>query len=300
MATEGTDPKSNYLSHLAELVQRSKVIIIVLFISTIFFMLFPANPLDLFDPAMWVTGFYRPMISVMLEGIKNHVAPPGLQIISLQIGDPLEVYIFASILLGLLVSSPVIGYEIYMFVNPALFEEERKSIYPFVLGFSGCFVLGAIFGYMFLAPIIGYTMIFFSALISAQPTITALDFYSMIFVSVLFTGFGFTIPVIFVLLVKLGIVGTSLLTDNRVIFYVGLFAITAFVTADGGPLADLLLCVPIIVLTEISIIIAKRIEKNRFTNSLESGIFPDNVCKFCGARFHGEEIFCRKCGKSRT
>ena len=299
MATDEPDPRSSYLGHVAELAQRSKVIIIALFISTIFFMLFPADPLDLLNPSSWLTGFYRPMVSVMLENIKAYVAPPGLQIISLQIGDPLEVYIFASILLGLVVSSPVIGYEVYMFVNPALLDEERRSIYPFVLGFSGCFILGAAFGYLFLAPIIGLTMILFSGFIGAQPVITALDFYSMIFISILFTGFGFTIPAIFVLLVKLGVVGTSILTENRVIFYIVLFGITALVTADGGPLADLFLCVPIVLLTEVSIVIARRIEKNRIRAQLESGEVPEGICRFCGTRFRGEEIFCRKCGKSR-
>ena len=290
----------DFMSHLQEIKERGKVIIITLLVCTLFFMFLPANVQDLLNPASWTTGFYKPMISIILEAMRTHAAPEGLQIISLQIGDPLEVYVFASILLGLVASSPVIGYEIFMFINPALRDEERKSIYPFVAGFTGCFIFGAVFGYLFLAPIIGLTMILFSGFIGAQPVITALDFYSMIFTSILFTGFGFAIPVFFVLLVKLGIIGTSILTENRFMVYVALFALTALVTADGGPFADLFLAIPVILLTEVSILIAKRIEKNRIKTQLESGVIPEVICGFCGIRFRGEEIFCRKCGKSRS
>jgi len=81
VAKDEPDIRSSYLGHVAELAQRSKVIIIALFISTIFFMLFPANPLDLLNPGSWLTGFYRPMVSVVPENIKTYVAPPCLQII---------------------------------------------------------------------------------------------------------------------------------------------------------------------------------------------------------------------------
>jgi len=122
----------------------------------------------------------------------------------------------------------------------------------------------------------------------------------MIFTTILFTGFGFTLPVIFVLLVKLGIIETSILTENRKIIYIALFAITALITADGGPLADLALCVPVILLTEISVIVAKRIEKNRIKTQLESGKVTLGVCRYCGVKFRGGEVFCRKCGKARN
>lgn len=300
MANEESDSKLNLLSHLHELAERSKVIIISLLVSTIFFMFFPANPLDLLDPTSWATGFYRPMISLLLEYVRNYAAPGGLEIISLQIGDPLEVYIFASLLLGFVLSSPIIGYQIIKFIDPALLPEERNSVYPFVLAFTGCFVFGAVFGYLYLSRLIGLTLIIFSQFIGAQPVITAYDFYSMIFTTILFTGFGFTLPVIFVLLVKLGIVETSILTENRKIFYIALFALTAIITADGGPLADLALCVPVVLLTEVSVVVAKRIEKNRIKAQLELGVVKLGVCRYCGVRFRGGEAFCRKCGRSRN
>ena len=300
MAKEESDFAGSVLSHVHELAKRGKVIIISLLLSTLFFMFFPANPLELFDPKSWLTGFYKPIVSILLENIRNYIAPPGLQIISLQIGDPLEVYVFACILLGLVVSSPIIGYEVIQFINPAFHESEKKTVYPFVLGFTSFFAIGCIFGYLFLAPFMGITLIVFSQFIGAQPVITAYDFYSMIFTTILFTGFGFTFPVIFVLLVKLGIVGTSILTENRRIFYIVIYAVTAIITPDGGPLADLALAIPVLVMIEGAVVVAKRIEKKRMKAQLASDMVSEFHCLYCGTQFQGGEAFCRKCGKSRS
>jgi sec-independent protein translocase protein TatC len=241
------------------------------------------------------------MVSVMLEAMKNYVAPSNLQIISLQIGDPLEVYVFASILLGFVASSPVIGYEIFQFVNPALKENERKAVFPFVFGFTFFFVFGAIFGYLFLAPFMSLTLIIFAQFIGAQPVITAIDFYMMIFTTVLFTGFTFTFPIFFVLLVKLGVLGTSIITNNRKIFYIIIYAITALVSPDGGPLADLALFIPVIVMIEGAILVAKRYEKDRLPTSVsvETSVLTKPKCVYCDTEFKSSEAFCRKCGKSR-
>ena len=241
------------------------------------------------------------MVSLMLEAMKNHVAPSNLQIISLQIGDPLEVYIFASLLLGFVASSPVIGYEIFQFVNPALKENERKAVFPFVFGFTFFFVFGAVFGFLFIAPFMSLTLIIFAQFIGAQPIITAVDFYMMIFTTVLFTGFTFTFPIFFVLLVKLGVLGTSIITNNRKIFYIIVFAITALVSPDGGPLADLALFVPVIIMIEAAILVAKRYEKDKLPSNdeIETTEFVNPNCAYCDTEFKGSEAFCRKCGKSR-
>jgi sec-independent protein translocase protein TatC len=298
--TEEPGVVASFLGHIQELAQRAKVVIIALLVSSVFFMLFPANPMDLLNPNSFLTGFYRPMVSVMLENVKNYVAPPNLQIISLQIGDPLEIYVFASILLGFIVTSPVIGYELIQFINPALYPNEKKAIFPFVFGFTLFFISGAIFGYLFLAPFMSLTVIIFAQYIGAQPIITAYDFYTMIFTTVLFTGIGFTFPVTFVLLVKFGIVGTSIITKNRRIFYIIIYAITALISPDGGPLADLALFIPVAIMIEGAVLVAKRYEKNLPTLSLvDSQQSVEAICRYCGTKFKANETFCRKCGRSR-
>ncbi len=125
---------AGFWEHINELKHRLKIIFIALIAATAFFALFPSNPAHMFTAKFWLTGLYSPIVSVFLNWIRNFIAPRGLQIISLEIGAPFEIYFLASIIFGFLVSSPVIAYELYRFVDPALYPHERKSVYPFRCG----------------------------------------------------------------------------------------------------------------------------------------------------------------------
>ena len=289
---------AGFWEHIDELKKRLKVIIIVLLASTAFFMIFPANPQDMFSANFWLSGLYRPMVSVVLNWIKNFLSPKGLEIISLEIGAPFEIYFLAAFFLGLVVTSPVIAYEVYKFIDPALYPHERKSIYPFVLGFTCLFLVGSLFGLFVLAPFIMLTVIIFSQIVGSAPIISVADFYSMILITVALTGLSFTLPVFFLLLAKFRILKTSFITKNRVYFYVGLFIVTAIITPDGGPLADLALFLPMVVLWEIALFLAKRYEKSDADKNSTAAADPHGNCKFCGNQLSKSDIFCPKCGRS--
>jgi len=297
------EKKLTIWEHIEELKQRLKVIAISLAVTTAFFLLFPSNPLELLrNPRSLLSGLYRPMVSDVLVWMKNYIAPHGLQIISLEIGAPLEIWAFASFLLGLLVSSPIIAYEIYKFIDPALYPNERGVVYPFVIGFTLLFTFGAAFGLFILAPFVSYTVILFSSFVGSIPTISVFDFYTMVFAIVGFSGFGFTFSLIFVLLVRFGIVGTSLVTHNRRYFYLAMFIVTSIITPDGGPLADFALFIPVMFLWEISILFAKRYEKQREAKqaAAETPATATTIkCKFCGHGVEPSEMFCPNCGKSQ-
>lgn len=176
---------------------------------------------------------------------------------------PLEILLYAALTLGVAVSSPVIAFEIYRFVDPALHPEERRAVYPFLLSFTGLFAFGIVFGYKILTPlVIVGTLLFFPPL-QTEPIIFIGDFYQLIFVTVLASGFSFTLPVFFVLLVKFGVFSTRVVTHNRKYIYFAVYIIAAWLTPDGGLIGDALLFFPLIGLLEASIIIARRYEKNK-------------------------------------
>jgi len=289
---------AGFWEHIDELKKRLKVVIIVLLATTVFFMLFPANPWEMFTANFWLSGLYKPFVSVVLNWIKNFLAPQGLQIISLEIGAPFEIYFLAAFVFGFIVSAPVIAYEIYKFVDPALYPDERKSVYPFVAGFTGLFLVGAIFGLFILAPFIMLTVIFFSQIVGALPVISVADFYSMILITVALTGLSFTLPVFFLLLAKFRIIKTSMIRKNRIYFYFGLFLVTAIITPDGGPLADMALFVPMVVLWEVSLLLARRYDKNQSPQKTSDLPKITQTCKYCGNASDSTEVFCSKCGKS--
>jgi len=117
----------------------------------------------------------------------------------------------------------------------------------------------------------------------------------MTLTTVIFTGVGFTIPIIFILLVKFNIIKRSTFTKNRKYIYAGLFVATAIITPDGGPLADIALFVPLLILMESAVQIARRYEKPEDVVKT-----VDPKCMFCGRKLKQSDAFCPKCHKSQA
>src|SRR5207253_10240905 len=134
---------------------------------------------------------------------------------------------------------------------------ERQSLYPFVAAFSVLFVAGALFAFFVLLPFVFIFSLSFFGFVGFSNYIYADDFYNLIFFVLVAAGFAFTIPVIFVLLVKLHVMGTSALRKNRKYVYAITLIATAAASPDGGPLADVALFVPIIILIEWAMWFAK-------------------------------------------
>jgi len=282
--------------HLSELASRLKIVLYSLFITTTIFMVVPANPSFLKDPF----AFYDPLIALVLRQIVRDVLPTGIQLIAGEITAPLVIYFVGSVLLGVAVSAPVIAYEAFRYIDPALYPEERKAIYPFMVSFTILFVLGAAFGYKILAPFVLWAQLPFFRLAGASPIIYVMDFYNLVFVTTLAAGFSFTLPVFFVLLVKFGIIKTTYVTTRRRYIYAALYIVTAVVTPDGGPIADLALFIPMAFLLELAVFVGKRYERGgrvAYRPSEEKHSYLK--CKFCGALLSDPGGFCPECRKAQ-
>jgi sec-independent protein translocase protein TatC len=286
--------------HLEELKQRIKVILIVFIAATAFFLLVPANPSDMLTTQFWLTGIFKPVVAVVLVFIKNLVAPSGIQVISLQVGAPFEVYVLASFTLGTIVTAPVIGYEIYKFVDPALLPRERRSVYPFTFAFTALFIGGALFGLFAISPFIMWALILFSGFVGAQPVLSVSDFYSTIFITVVLCGIVFTIPAMLVLLAKFGIIKTSMISKYRLYLYLVIFIAVSIITPVL--VAMIAIFVPIVVMIEVSLFISKRYEKKTSETPNYAYSQPkakSNQCKFCGVDLASGQVFCPKCKRSQ-
>ena len=286
--------------HLTELSVRLRVVFYAVVVATTFFMVFPANASFLQNPF----SFYDPLIALVLQRVVKDVLPPSIQLIAGEFTAPLEIYMVASVILGISVSSPVIAYEVYRYVAPALYPEEQRAIYPFLASFTILFVIGVVFGYKILAPFMLWAMIPFFRLTSALPIINVMDFYNLVFITTLVSGFSFTMPVFFVLLVRFGVIKTSYVTTRRRYIYAALYIVTAIVTPDGGPIADIALFVPMAILLEIAVFFGKRYERSGQVGYAQrspaaSGKLVYVKCRFCGSLLASNEVFCPACGKSR-
>jgi len=291
------DKAESIWEHIAELSRRLRVVFYTVIVATSFFMVFPANKSFLQNPL----AFYDPIIASVLRQVIKDTLPAGIELIAGEFTAPLEIYLIASLILGIGVSAPVIAYETYRYVAPALYPHEQRAIYPFVLAFTVLFVIGATFGYKVLTPFILWGMLPFFRLTGAVAIIGVMDFYNLVFITTLVSGFSFTMPAFFVLLVRFGILKTSFVTTRRRYIYAALYIVCAVVTPDGGPLADIALFVPMALLLEVAVFFGKRYEKEPRT----SAWFPEEKqvytkCRFCGGLLTKNDVFCPSCGRSRV
>lgn len=283
------DKEMTIWEHIYELSRRLKVIVISIFAFTIIFMILPAD-LNFLENPMQLLTLYRPLVVAILDMVRSHVLPKGMILIGGEITAGIELYLLISFFLGLICSTPIIAYEIYEYVNPALYPHERRTLYPFIVAFTGLFIFGALFGYFLLLPFMLWALIPFLIWVGAQPVILVTDFYGLVFVSIFLSGIAFTLPVFLVLLVRMGLIKTRTITRYRRYVYAAVFILTAIITPDGGPLADVVLFLPVISLFEVAILVARRYEREETLRY---------KCKFCGAEMDKDETFCPECGRSQ-
>ena len=278
--------------HLEELRKRLKVIILSLVVTILAMLLLPVRPWELLNLG---NVYYATPVSLVLQRVMADTLPTNWNLLLVNVGAPLEVIIYASLILGLVIDMPLIAYEAFRFVDPALRKQERDMVYPVVASASLLFIVGILFGYYFLARFIFVAMAPFNAAVGLVPPymIAVSDYYTIVFLCVLFSGAAFTSPVFVFLLIRYGIVSPGFFGKHRLIIWGVTFAATAFITPDGGPLLDVILFVPIIVLLEVAVLVGRW-----YAPSSEA--LGKSSCLFCGEWIDLESLFCQNCGKART
>lgn len=282
--------------HLKELRYRVKISLISVAVITLALMTVPVDLNFLNNPF----AFYKPLISVILEYIRAYTLPKEVELVGIRFLAPIELYLFSSLILGVTLSMPIIAYEAYKFIDPALYPHEKKLIYPFILAFSALFTVGALFGLFLIIPLILRASLLFHGIVGAVPLVYVTDFYSLVLYTMLLSGLAFTLPAVFVLLVRLGFIDTSIIEGKRPLFYFAMFVLIAIITADGGPIVDFIILLPIIILMEIAIKIAKKYERERAIQkrSIFTKVVEKIKCPYCGQTISGDSLFCPKCNRA--
>ncbi len=248
----------SFLDHTKELLNRLRMILYSVIISTIIVTLMPVS-LDFSATNL----FYSTVTSSVIRNLQERFLPAEAELLPLSFLAPLEVYVFVSIILGVIISLPVISYELYKFINPALYSHEKKAVLQFVISFFGLFIFGFALGYLYVVPATMRMLFLFSNLLNLPPKYDFAAFFSLIGFTLLLCGLIFTLPTYIVLLVKANILKTESLTKNRKYLYGVLLILIAIVDPEPGLVTESLVFIPLVILTEVSIIIAKRIEKAR-------------------------------------
>jgi sec-independent protein translocase protein TatC len=214
----------------------------------------------------------------------------------LQIGDPITLYVMAALVFSLSITMPVLAYEIYRFVDPALYQHEKKAIYSFVAVVSALFVAGALFGFFVLFPAFVLSMFPFFTAVGAEMLLSIMDFYNMLFFTIIISGVIFTIPAFFVLLVKFGVIRTSMFSRKRKWVYLGIVVLAMLITPGATPQGNLFLSIALVALFEVSMFLGKRYEHHLTLPSIK--LFPNPTCRFCDKEVDGNDSFCPQCKRA--
>ena len=170
--------------------------------------------------------------------------------------EAFSIYLNISFTFGLLLSLPVLLYEIWRFVEPATGDKLRKRAFIFVGGVFIAFVSGAAFAYFILVPPALKFLLGFAGT-ELQPVISAQKYISFVVWTALATGLVFEMPVLSYILTRLGMLNSSVLRRKYRYAVAGILITAAMLTTTSDIFNLLLFAVPMLVLYELSIWVSK-------------------------------------------
>jgi sec-independent protein translocase protein TatC len=181
---------------------------------------------------------------------------------------PLEVFFVElklALFAGVFVAFPIMGWQIYSFVAPGLYRREKGAVLPFLIAAPVLFLVGALFVFFVMLPLISSFALSFEQQASEgraaiTPQIKVSEYLSLVMALMLAFGLSFQLPVVLSLMGRAGIVGADTLKSGRKYAVVAILVVAAFSTPPDF-ISQVMLAVPVYGLYEISIWCVSMMEK---------------------------------------
>ena len=251
------DSKLPLTEHLAELRKRLLVSVAVVFVAFLVVFNFSENLFTMLTFPLR-SEFRLHLKQPFLELI--HKAPPPLAFFA--VGEAFWMHLKISFVAATVVSLPVIFYELWMFVSPGLLKKEKKFVLPFVVSATILFLIGAFFCFFIVLPfaltfLLGYKTADLTAMLSIEKY---MDFCLKF---VLAFGVVFELPLIILFLARFNIITPQFLAKHRKYAILFAFIIAAVLTPTPDAFNQTLMAVPVIILYEIGILVARVVLRRR-------------------------------------
>lgn len=236
MATADT-----FISHLIEL--RDRLLKSVVAVALVFLCMFP-----------WASDIYALLAKPMLAAL-----PKGGQMIATEVASAFFVPMKVTMLAAFVVALPWVLYQIWAFVAPGLYVHEKRLVGPLIVVSTLLFICGMAFAYFLVFPLV------FGFIVGVAPqgvaVMTDIGKY-LDFVLTMFMAFGvtFEVPVVVVLLVRVGVVSLAQMKTARPYVIVGAFVIGAIFTPPDV-VSQFMLAVPLWLLYEVGMVVARLVVK---------------------------------------
>jgi sec-independent protein translocase protein TatC len=189
----------------------------------------------------------------------------GLNIQMQSIGVSTQFSTFISVMLvgGIIIAFPYIFLEFWRFIKPALSKKELENTKGLIFWVSVLFFTGVFFGFFIIAP---YTLNFFGNFQldeNIENRWTIASYFDTMIPLVLGTGLAFQLPLVMILLAKIGIVSASYLRRVRKYSVIIILIVAAVITPGPDVISQMTVAMPLLLLYEVSILLTRRIERER-------------------------------------
>jgi sec-independent protein translocase protein TatC len=191
----------------------------------------------------------------LLLEIANEPLPGDELPITFSPTEPFMTTLKISIYAGILISLPVLLYQAYAFLLPALKPTEKRAVRPFLVLVPLLFVAGVVFSYFVVVPAATEFLLNFNQ-DQFNIQIRASEYYSFLIVTLIALGLVFQVPMAIVALTRLGIVTPEQLAHNRRYAYLAL-AVVAMLLPGTDPVTMLIELLPLLALFELSLILSR-------------------------------------------
>lgn len=179
----------------------------------------------------------------------------SMELINVDISAQFFVHIKASFAAGLILGFPYLVWEIWRFIVPALYANEKKAVKKAFFLSSGLFYVGAAVGYFVILPFCLQFFMNYNVSPEIANTVTLRSYMSMFNSMVFLMGIAFEFPSAILLLSTLGVLDKTILKRGRKYAFIVLLIVAAFITPTGDPLSMLVLAAPLYLLYELSIML---------------------------------------------
>ncbi|HYH40552.1 MAG TPA: twin-arginine translocase subunit TatC [Burkholderiales bacterium] len=233
--------EDTFISHLVEL--RDRLLRAIVAIVLVFLCFFP-----------WASELYDLLANPMIRTL-----PAGSKMIATGVITPFLIPVKVALMAAFLTVLPYVLYQAWAFVAPGLYSHEKKLVLPLVVSSTILFALGVAFCYF---VVFGVVFEFVNTIAPASITVAPDIEQYLNFVLTMFLAFGvtFEVPIVVIVLARMGIVSLEQLRTIRPYFIVGAFVVSAVVTPPDV-ISQLLLAIPMCLLYELGLFLARFIVK---------------------------------------
>ncbi len=252
------EKRLTFLGHLAELRTRLTRSVIVIAITTILSFVFARQ---IFDILTYKSPFVKEIFAFLAYRFQL-LTPPDVNLVFIEMTEMIGTIMRVCLVSGIILAMPYLTYELIMFVSPALTRQEKRYVYLGLPWIALMFAAGVIFTYFILLPPAMKILTTFGSDI-ATPQIRIGNYISIVTRLLLVVGLVFEMPVVITFLSRFGVITPKWLSDKRKAAIIIAFILAAIITPTFDPINQSLVAVPLVLLYEMSIWLAKLVYRKK-------------------------------------